>query len=161
LSFSLLFRSFWLAWKLLQDWERRKEMNMLNPNIEARNSKQDQITEDPNPKRYDLEERTLKYAQRVNSYAKKLPKTIPNLENGRQLVRASGSVGANYIEANEALSRKDFIMRIKISRKEAKESRFWLYLTDPLNSDEPEKNQLIDESTQLMKIFSSILIKCK
>lgn len=136
-------------------------MNMLNPNIEARNSKQDQITEDPNPKRYDLEERTLKYAQRVNSYAKKLPKTIPNLENGRQLVRASGSVGANYIEANEALSRKDFIMRIKISRKEAKESRFWLYLTDPLNSDEPEKNQLIDESTQLMKIFSSILIKCK
>jgi len=42
------------------------------------------------------------------------------------LVRASGSVGANYIEANESLSKKDFLMRVKICRKEAKESRYWL-----------------------------------
>ncbi len=54
---------------------------------------------------------------------KKLSRTIGNIEDGKQVVRASGSVGANYIEANESLSKKDFVMRIKICRKEAKESR--------------------------------------
>ena len=61
---------------------------------------------------------------------KKLRKISVNIEDGRQLIRSSGSVGANYIEANEALSKKDFIMRIKICRKEAKESRYWLGLID-------------------------------
>jgi len=77
-----------------------------------------------NSKRYDLEDRTLAFAKAVRSLAKKIPRTIGNIEDGKQLVRASGSVGANYIEANEALSKKDFRMRIKICRKEAKESRY-------------------------------------
>ncbi len=81
-------------------------------------------------KLYDLEERTLRFAKKVRLLVKKLPKTIVNIEDGKQLVKASGSVGANYIEANEALSKKDFIMRIKICRKEAKESRYWLRLID-------------------------------
>jgi len=75
---------------------------------------------------YDLEDRTRKFAINVRKFLKKLPKTVSNMENGKQVVRSSGSVGANYIEANEALSKKDFKMRIKISRKEAKESSYWL-----------------------------------
>jgi four helix bundle protein len=59
-----------------------------------------------------------------------LPKSIISIEDGSQLVRSSGSVGANYIEAQEALSKKDFAMRVKISRKEARESRYWLNLLE-------------------------------
>ena len=110
---------------------------------------------------YDLEERTFLFAKRVNEYVNKLPKTISNIENGKQLVKAAGSVGANYIEANESLSKKDFKMRIKISKKEAKESRFWLRLTEPLKEEMKEKEELIKESTGLMKIFGSILEKAK
>ena len=79
-----------------------------------------------NAKQYDLEDRTLAFARNVRAFVKKSHKTIANIEDGKQLVKSSGSVGANYIEANEALSKKDFIMRIKICRKEAKESRYWL-----------------------------------
>ena len=69
-----------------------------------------------------LEDRTFEFARRIRAFVKNLPKTMSNVEDIKQLVKASGSVGANYIEANEALSKKDFTMRIKISRKEAKES---------------------------------------
>ena len=71
-------------------------------------------------KQYDLEERTFQFAKNVSLYVKKFTRTISNMEYGKQVIRASGSVGANYIEANEALSKKDFVMRIKICRKEAK-----------------------------------------
>jgi len=114
-----------------------------------------------NNKQYDLEDRCLQFARRVNEYVRKLSKDIPNIENGKQLSRSSGSVGANYIEANEALSKKDFIMRVKISKKEAKESRYWLNLTKPLKENEVEKESLIRESTELMKIFGSIIEKSK
>ena len=68
-------------------------------------------------------------------------------------------MGANYIEANEALSRKDFAMRIKISRKEAKESRYWLRLVDTFDRPEldAERDILIQEATELMKIFGSMV----
>lgn len=114
-------------------------------------------------KQYDLEDRTLEYAKAVREFVKKVSKSISNIEDTKQLVRSSGSVGANYIEANEALSKKDFVMRIKISRKEAKESRYWLKLIDTNNNDELNKvsEKLINESTELMKIFGSILQKCK
>jgi four helix bundle protein len=92
---------------------------------------------------------------------RKLPRTISNLEYGRQLIRASGSTAANYIEANESLSRKDFKMRVKICRKEAKESRFWLKLTLSSKNQQEEKNDLIKEATELMKIFGSIVKKSK
>ncbi|PIR92168.1 four helix bundle protein [Candidatus Falkowbacteria bacterium CG10_big_fil_rev_8_21_14_0_10_44_15] len=110
---------------------------------------------------YDLEERTLNFAKRVRSFVKKIPRTIGNIEDGKQLVRSSGSVGANYIEANEALSKKDFCMRIRISRKEAKESRYWLELIYIGNNKilEQERMGLIQETTELIKIFSSILDK--
>ncbi len=71
---------------------------------------------------YDLEERTFEFAKSVRLFVKNLPRTISTIEDGKQLIKSSGSVGANYLEANEALSKKDFLMRIKISRKEAKET---------------------------------------
>jgi len=112
-----------------------------------------------NPKQYNLEERTLDFAKRVRVYVYNLPKTMANFEDGKQLIRSSGSVGANYIEANEALSKKDFLMRIKISRKEAKESIYWLKLTQPKEINIKEKEYLIQEATELMKILSSIMRK--
>lgn len=83
-----------------------------------------------NAKQYDLEKRTLQFAKDVRNLVKKVQKTISNIEDGKQLIRSSGSVGANYTEANESLSKKDFIMRIMICRKEAKESEYWLQLID-------------------------------
>ncbi len=110
-------------------------------------------------KQYDLEERTFAFAQRVRAFVRGLKRTICNMEDGRQLIRSSGSVGANYIEANEALSKKDFRMRVRISRKEAKESKYWLRLIDTAGDDrqDQEKHWLIGEAMALVKIFSSIL----
>ena len=90
-----------------------------------------------------------------------MPKNITNIEDSKQLTRSSGSVGANYIEANEALSKKDFILRVKICRKEAKESRYWLKLIDTNNDPQLEKEriELIQETTELMNIFGSIIRK--
>ena len=111
-------------------------------------------------KQYDLEELTLLYAKNVRQFIYKLPKNIFNIEDGKQLIRSSGSIGANYIEANEAISKKDFIHRIKISRKEAKESTYWLQLIDTQNTNlEKQKRLLLQESTELMKIFSAIMHK--
>ncbi|MCK4731818.1 MAG: four helix bundle protein [Methanophagales archaeon] len=120
------------------------------------------MTEIRNSKQYDLEERTLKFTKEVIKFVKSLPRTIANIEIIKQLIRASGSVGANYIEANEALSKKDFVMRVKICRKEAKESRYWLKLIE-VNSEDAEKRRqlLVQEATELMKIFGAILEKTK
>jgi len=127
-----------------------------NSKSEILNPKQNSKSQIPNSKRYDLEERCLKFAQRVRDYVKKLPRTISNIEYGKQLIRASGSIGANYTEANESLGKKDFKMKIKISKKEAKESRYWLRLTEPLKENLKEKDELITEATELMRIFGSI-----
>jgi four helix bundle protein len=112
-------------------------------------------------KQYDLEERTYRFALEVRVFFKVLPKTIANIEDIKQLIRSSGSVGANYIEANEALSKKDFLHRIKICRKEAKESRYWLRLLDTGGKPELEKEseRLIKEVQELTNIFGSIVRK--
>ena len=82
------------------------------------------MTEKQISKIYDLEERTLQFAKETINFINNVPKTLPNIEICKQLIRSAGSVGANYIEANESLGKKDFRMRIKICRKEAKESRY-------------------------------------
>jgi len=110
---------------------------------------------------FDLEERTLRFAQEVRDFIKKLPRTITNIEYSKQLVRSSGSVAANYIEANEALSKKDFVMRIKICRKEVKESRLWLKLSEPKQNNQQIQTKLVKEATELMKIFNAIIEKSK
>ncbi len=122
------------------------------------------MNKNQNPKPvYDLEERTFQFAKRVRLFVKTLPNTLANVEDSRQLIKASGSVGANYREANESLGKKDFLMRIRISRKEAKESEYWLRLINETNElkNTDEGLQLIQEASELKKIFSAIVEKCK
>lgn len=108
---------------------------------------------------YDLEERTFRFAKEVIKFTAILPKTIPNVEIIKQVVRSAGSIGANYIEANEALSKKDFSMRIKICRKEAKETCFWLKLIQTKAENEDSSRQiLVREATELTKIFGAIVV---
>ena len=99
------------------------------------------------------------FAQEIRGFVKGLPRTMGNTEDVRQLIRASGSVAANWIEANEALSKKDFLLRAKICRKEAKESRLFLRLieTNPATREKAEK--LAAEARELMLIFSAIISK--
>ena len=112
-------------------------------------------------KLYDLEDRSFAFAKDVRTLIKQIPKTVANIQDAKQLVRASGSVGGNYIEANESLSKKDFLMRIMICRKEAKESWFWLRLIDPGDDATVERHRLdlIREATELTSIFGAILRK--
>lgn len=112
-------------------------------------------------KQYDLEDRSFTFAKDVRTLVKRTPKTVANIQDAKQLVRASGSVGANYIEANESLSKKDFLMRIKICRKEAKESCYWLRLIDVGDDATVERDRLdlIKEATELTSIFGAILRK--
>ena len=122
------------------------------------------MNENSNIPVYDLEERTFQFAKNVRIWVKSLPKTISNIEDIKQLIRASGSVGANYIEANESLSKKDFVFRIKICKKEAKESGYWIRLILESNDNIVEEKNgklLLQESFELKKIFSSIEGKSK
>lgn len=113
-------------------------------------------------KPYDLEERTFRFARSVLDFINTLPKTTINTEIIKQVIRSSCSVGANYIEANESLSKKDFAFRVKICRKEAKETIYWLKLLDVKGETTTQKQQaLIGETTELMKIFGSIIEKVK
>lgn len=109
---------------------------------------------------YNLEDRTYLFARECRSLIRSIPKTLSNIEDGKQLIGASGSVGTNYIEANEKLGDKDFLMRLKISRKEAKEAQYWLRLLKDLNDGYQGKvEELISEATELRRILSSIINK--
>ena len=108
---------------------------------------------------YDLEERTFEFASNCRTLVKGLKSSISNVEDSRQLVRSSGSIGANYIEANEKLGERDFSYRLKIARKEAKETRYWLRLLKKNNSDITEIDGLIQESEELRRILSAIINK--
>ncbi|MFZ5906204.1 MAG: four helix bundle protein [Nitrospirota bacterium] len=111
-------------------------------------------------KKFDLEERTLEFAKAIVRLCKQLPQNVINLQFIGQLIRCSGSVGANYREANDSLSKKDFSYRIKICRKEAKESCFFLELLAEANPEFADKIEvLFEEANELKKIFSSIADK--
>ncbi|MCB9805628.1 four helix bundle protein [Candidatus Nomurabacteria bacterium] len=110
---------------------------------------------------YDLEERTRGFALSVRDLIHNLEKTQANLEYSRQLIRSSASIGANYIEANESLGKKDFLMRLRISRKEAKESSYWLSLLEIGPHLEDKVSNLKKESIELMNIMASIIRKCQ
>ncbi|MBN2096867.1 MAG: four helix bundle protein [Candidatus Omnitrophica bacterium] len=111
---------------------------------------------------YDLEERTLEFAKEIIRLCKKLSKEVINVRLIGQLINASASVGANYREANEALSKKDFTHRMKITRKECKETSFWLELIKEANQKFTEEiKDLSRESQELRNIFTSIINKSK
>lgn len=107
-------------------------------------------------------ERLLHFGQRCQRLVSKLPKTQYNLEYGGQLIRSSASPGSNYIEALEAMSRKDFIHRLKICRKEARESVHWLRLIQEanpqLNGSSDESQALIGEGRELVKILTASIL---
>jgi four helix bundle protein len=112
-----------------------------------------------NPK--DLEERTAVFAELVRVFVRALPRTISNIEDVKQLVRASGSVAANCIEANEALGNKDRVMKFRTCRKEAKECQLWLRLlnTGECAAADERRVALRQEAHELKLIFSSIVKK--
>lgn len=117
--------------------------------------------ENPNIKKYDLEERIFDFAKSTKEFLKRIDKNIHNVEYYKQLIRSSGSVAANLIEANESFSRNDYSHRIKICRKEAKESILWLRLIEVTDITETIRNTQIQEATELMRIFGAILEKMK
>ncbi len=108
-------------------------------------------------KNYDLEERTAKFAEQIIDFLKNIKETTINSRIVNQLVGAAGSIGANYCEATEAESKKDFIHKIGICKKEIKETRHWLRL---LAKSEPnhvkEIRDFWKEAQQLLLIFSKI-----
>ena len=108
-----------------------------------------------------LEERYYQFAKRVRAFTRRLKRDIENFEDIKQLTRASGSVGGNYIEANENVGPGDLKYRIKVSRKESKESMHFLGLVEVFGDKELETERifLVDEAGQLRKIFSAMLKK--
>ena len=113
-----------------------------------------------NQKVYNLEERTYLFARDCRLLVQKLSKTISNVEDCKQLVRSSGLIASNYIEANEKLGDKDFTFRLKIARKEAKESPLWLKLLRDLNNKfKIDLSELIQEAEEVRKILSAIINK--
>ena len=109
---------------------------------------------------FDLEERTLNFAKRIVRMCKALPNNTVNFKLIDQIIRSAGSVGANYREANDALGKKDFLMRMKITRKETKETLFWLELIIEANPNLKDRiRELLNESIELKKIFSAIITK--
>jgi len=109
---------------------------------------------------FDLEERTTEFAKRVIRLCKELPKNSMNNRLIGQIVGSSGSIGANYREANDALGKKDFLHRLKISRKETKETIHWLELIEEANPEfESRMQNLKKEAIELRNIFSSIINK--
>lgn len=112
-------------------------------------------------KPYDLQDRTFQFALNCREFCKAMSQTTVNRPYIAQLVRASGSVGANYIESKEALGLKDQQMRLRIARKEAKEAVYWLRLLDVSDNDKILREELTVEGKELIKILSSILGKTK
>ena len=109
---------------------------------------------------FDLEDRTLVFSLEVVRLCKKLQRNPMNDRIVGQVVGSSGSIGANYREANDALGKKDFVLRLKISRKEAKETMYWLRILEEANPQyQDESKKLLQEATELKNILSSIIDK--
>jgi len=131
--------------------------NCQIPNAKLPNAKNFPMSERPK----ELEERTALFAEEVRAFVRTLPRTLSNVEDVKQLVRASGSVAANCIEADEALGNQDRLMHFRISRKEAKECQLWLRLLytgeDP--DIQKQRSSLRQEAHELKLIFTAIIKK--
>ena len=126
------------------------------------NSKQISITKIQNHKPYDLEDRTLEFGKRIIRLCQALPKNSVNFKLMDQLVRSGTSVGANYREANETETKKDFLFRLRIARKEGKETIYWLNLIIEANTCLADRiKPLVDETGELVKILATIIEKSK
>jgi four helix bundle protein len=107
---------------------------------------------------YDLEERTARFGESVIDFVKTLPGNVINNELIKQVVRSGTSIGANYMEADGAESKKDFRHKIAICKKESKETKHWLRMIARANPDKQgECKKLRNEVQELTLIFSTIL----
>ena len=107
---------------------------------------------------YDLEERTGLFGENVIDFARILPIDPINTELIKQIVRSGTSVGANYMEADAAESKKDFSHKIALCKKEAKETKHWLRMIAKANPEKKDKcKELWSEAQELTLIFSSII----
>lgn len=110
----------------------------------------------------EIHDRIYKFVLCVLQSIKLIPKTTENLVLIRQIVRSAASIGANALEADGSESKKEFIHRFTISKKEAKETFYWLSLISDHNSNLKDKlASLIDENQQLIKIISKIILNTK
>ena len=121
------------------------------------------MRESTTDQKHDLEDRTFAFGEDVRSFARHFPRTLTSVDDLKQLVRSSGSVGANYVEARESMSKKDRVHKIKICRKEAKESRLWLRM---LAKETPEhleqgRRRLTQEARELELIFGAMVQNSK
>ena len=111
---------------------------------------------------YDLEERTAKFGESIIDFVKRLKEDTVNKPLISQLIRSATSIGANYMEANQASSKRDFKNKIYICRKESNESKHWLRMISKANPDKNEDcRKLWKEAHELTLIFSKISLKCK
>jgi len=147
------------------DSGRRREVR--NYKFQITNSKKQTMTDNQKynnqtktNKKYDLEERTLTFAKQVVRVCKDLPQNTVNFKLVDQLIRSAGSIGANYREANDALGKKDFVHRLRIARKEAKETVFWLELIIEAHQElEQNIRKIINECIEIRNILSAIIKK--
>ena len=108
--------------------------------------------------KFDLEDRTTEFAKRVVRLCRSLPKDSINNRLSGQAVGSAGSVGANYREANDALGKKDFLHRLRISRKQAKEIIHWLELIEEANLKlKSRMKEIKQEAKELKNILSTII----
>jgi len=124
----------------------------------------DQLNPNSQNPKYDLEERTIKFSKDIINFLKKIPQDTITKPLISQLVRAGTSIGANYCEADEANSKKDFINKIAIAKKETKETKYWLRLiayTIPNPNVTPEARNLWKEAQELNLILAAIIRKSK
>ncbi len=111
---------------------------------------------------YDLEERTAKFGENIIDFVKTLPKNDINRPLIGQIIRSATSIGANYMEANQASSKKDFRNKIRTSQKEANETKHWLRMINKANPDKSEEiKNLWKEAHELTLIFAKISKSCK
>ena len=119
-----------------------------------------------NTKKYNIRDRALEFAARVAKFVRILPRNQASFEYGKQVIRSSASIGANIEEADGTLTKKDFINKMAIGRREARESRYWLQLigSAELTNDKQMLSELVfltKEAEEIMLILSSIINKCK
>ena len=129
-------------------WDKRRVVAMNGPRVKRKAGE----------KTFDIKERTFEFGVRVVKLVGTLPRTVAGIEVGRQLVRAGTSVGSNTEEADGAVSRKDFVNHIRIARKEARESRYWLRMIAAAGLlADPEIDALVAEAGELVRILSGIV----
>ena len=115
-----------------------------------------------NPKKYDLEDRTIKFSKDIIDFLRRIPESSITKTLIGQLIKSGTSIGANYCEADEASSKKDFINKLCISKKETKETKYWLQLiAHTLPNFKDETRILWKEAQELNLILATIIRKCK